>query len=267
MLRGYLERLAFGRPVSAESLPSIPGRPLTFSQSDGSPSMVIGGSVFPMAAGLCRVLIAEQRALELGTGPPTLELGAGTGAVGIFAAALGARALLTDKSIARAAAQPVSYSADGGLDVLEGESDVLLDLLRHNADANQASADHPIRVEPLDWMQREHVAATLAASEAGAGFALVLGSDITYERDVHDGLAAAIASLLRPPDVQRRQAGGLALIAHETRASYSAAEDVQMQSFVAKAQAHGLHVKLSDLNVQSGSIGTLLRLSHAASAA
>ena len=163
--------------------------------------------------------------------------------------------------------EQVSYSADGGLDVLEGESDVLLDMLRHNADANQASADHPIRVEPLDWMQREHVAATLAASEAGAGFALVLGSDITYERDVHDGLAAAIASLLRPPDVQRRQAGGLALIAHETRASYSAAEDVQMQSFVAKAQAHGLHVKLSDLDVQSGSIGTLLRLSHAASAA
>ena len=163
--------------------------------------------------------------------------------------------------------EQVSYSADGGLDVLEGESDVLLDMLRHNADANQASADHPIRVEPLDWMQREHVAATLAASEAGAGFALVLGSDITYERDVHDGLAAAIASLLRPPDVQRRQAGGLALIAHETRASYSAAEDVQMQSFVAKAQAHGLHVKLSDLNVQPGSIGTLLRLSHAASAA
>jgi len=163
--------------------------------------------------------------------------------------------------------EQVSYSADGGLDVLEGESDVLLDMLRHNADANQASADHPIRVEPLDWMQHEHVAATLAASEAGAGFALVLGSDITYERDVHDGLAAAIASLLRPPDVQRRQAGGLALIAHETRASYSAAEDVQMQSFVAKAQAHGLHVKLSDLNVQPGSIGTLLRLSHAASAA
>jgi len=163
--------------------------------------------------------------------------------------------------------EQVSYSADGGLDVLEGESDVLLDMLRHNADANQASADHPIRVEPLDWMQHEHVAATLAASEAGAGFALVLGSDITYERDVHDGLAAAIASLLRPPDVQRRQAGGLALIAHETRASYSAAEDVQMQSFVAKAQAHGLHVKLSDLDVQSGSIGTLLRLSHAASAA
>jgi len=221
--------------------------------------MVIGGTVYPMAAALCHVLLADQSRLKMSAGPATLELGAGTGAVGIFAAALGARCTLTDKIIARAATQPVSYSAEGDLDVIAGETRVLLDLLERNAHANQESAQHRIQVAPLDFLQPDDISRTLASSPRGDGFALVLGSDITYEQSSHTGIANAIAQLLQPPHDGR---AGVALLAHETRRLDAWGADVQLASFVRAAEARGLRVEQSALqHVQEGSAGSLLRLS------
>lgn len=256
---GKIQRGLFGRHVQNGVLPALPGKPLSFRRTDGS---VIGGSIYPMAAGLCHHLLGNAESLDFESGPSTIELGAGTGAVGVFAAALGGRCVLTDKKIARAAAQPVSYSADGLMDVLPGSTNVLLELLQGNVDDNQRSAAHPMRVMPLDWMDPTAVSHVAEASPNGRGFELVLGSDISYEHASHGALAAAIKRLLRRPTSERE--GGLALIAHETRLTDSHGTDIQLESFVRAAAHCRLRVERATLpRVPEGSTGTLLTLSHA----
>lgn len=256
---GKIQRGLFGRHVQNGVLPALPGKPLSFRRTDGS---VIGGSIYPMAAGLCHHLLGNAESLDFESGPSTIELGAGTGAVGVFAAALGGRCVLTDKKIARAAAQPVSYSADGLMDVLPGSTNVLLELLQGNVDDNQRSAAHPMRVMPLDWMDPTAVSDVAEASPNGRGFELVLGSDISYEHASHGALAAAIERLLRRPTSERE--GGLALIAHETRLTDSHGTDIQLESFVRAAAHCRLRVERATLpRVPEGSTGTLLTLSHA----
>jgi hypothetical protein len=256
---GKIQRGLFGRHVQNGVLPALPGKPLSFRRTDGS---VIGGSIYPMAAGLCHHLLGNAESLDFESGPSTIELGAGTGAVGVFAAALGGRCVLTDKKIARAAAQPVSYSADGLMDVLPGSTNVLLELLQGNVDDNQRSAAHPMRVMPLDWMDPTAVSHVAEASPNGRGFELVLGSDISYEHASHGALAAAIERLLRRPTSERE--GGLALIAHETRLTDSHGTDIQLESFVRAAAHCRLRVERATLpRVPEGSTGTLLTLSHA----
>ena len=255
---GKIQRGLFGRHVQNGVLPALPGKPLSFRRTDGS---VIGGSIYPMAAGLCHHLLGHAESLDFDSGPSTIELGAGTGAVGVFAAALGGRCVLTDKQIARAAAQPVSYSADGLMDVLPGSTNVLLELLQGNVDDNQRSAAHPMRVMPLDWMDPTAVIHVAEASPNGRGFELVLGSDISYEHASHGALAAAIERLLRRPTSERE--GGLALIAHETRLTDSHGADIQLESFVRAAAHCRLRVERATLpRVPEGSTGTLLTLSH-----
>jgi hypothetical protein len=256
---GKIQRGLFGRHVQNGVLPALPGKPLSFRRTDGS---VIGGSIYPMAAGLCHHLLGNAESLDFESGPSTIELGAGTGAVGVFAAALGGRCVLTDKKIARAAAQPVSYSADGLMDVLPGSTNVLLELLQGNVDDNQRSAAHPMRVMPLDWMDPTAVSHVAEASPNGRGFEIVLGSDISYEHASHGALAAAIERLLRRPTSERE--GGLALIAHETRLTDSHGTDIQLESFVRAAAHCRLRVERATLpRVPEGSTGTLLTLSHA----
>lgn len=256
---GKIQRGLFGRHVQNWVLPALPGKPLSFRRTDGS---VIGGSIYPMAAGLCHHLLGNAESLDFESGPSTIELGAGTGAVGVFAAALGGRCVLTDKKIARAAAQPVSYSADGLMDVLPGSTNVLLELLQGNVDDNQRSAAHPMRVMPLDWMDPTAASRVAEASPNGRGFELVLGSDISYEHASHGALAAAIERLLRRPTSERE--GGLALIAHETRLTDSHGTDIQLESFVRAAAHCRLRVERATLpRVPEGSTGTLLTLSHA----
>lgn len=281
---GKIQRGLFGRHVQNGVLPALPGKPLSFRRTDGS---VIGGSIYPMAAGLCHHLLGNAESLDFESGPSTIELGAGTGAVGVFAAALGGRCVLTDKKIARAAAQPVSYSADGLMDVLPGSTNVLLELLQGNVDDNQRSAAHPMRVMPLDWMDPTAVSRVAEASPNGRGFELVLGSDlldkVSYSdlgavfwgyhpappnlllkvpNASHGALAAAIERLLRRPTSERE--GGLALIAHETRLTDSHGTDIQLESFVRAAAHCRLRVERATLpRVPEGSTGTLLTLSHA----
>jgi hypothetical protein len=256
---GKIQRGLFGRHVQNGVLPALPGKPLSFRRTDGS---VIGGSIYPMAAGLCHHLLGNAESLDFESGPSTIELGAGTGAVGVFAAALGGRCVLTDKKIARAAAQPVSYSADGLMDVLPGSTNVLLELLQGNVDDNQRSAAHPMRVMPLDWMDPTAVSHVAEASPNGRGFEIVLGSDISYEHASHGALAAAIERLLRRPTSERE--GGLALIAHETRLTDSHGTDIQLESFVRAAAHCRLRVERATLpRVPEGSTGMLLTLSHA----
>jgi len=93
-----------------------------------------------MAAALAHYLMRDRAALFPSPGVATLELGSGTGAVGLYAAGLGARCTLSEQRPERTAAQPVSYAPDGessiSLNELPGQSDCLVDLLHQNVADN-----------------------------------------------------------------------------------------------------------------------------------
>ena len=160
-------------------LPPLPGgRTLQLSQAEG----VIGGTIWPAASALCQYLLLrhqkqkQQRQQEppvpasapppptaaaaAATDPTTLvssclELGSGTGAVGLYvAAALGYHTILTEhRPPVCSVISSVPYSVDGTLETtfsptttsydndnsnyLFRKSDRLLNLLQANVDANR----------------------------------------------------------------------------------------------------------------------------------
>ena len=219
---------------------------------------IVGGEVYPMAAALSHHLSLHHRT-GLALGPATLELGAGTGAVGLYAAALGARCTLTDKHIARAALQPQSYGGEGNMEVIAGMSSFIIEMLQRNASVNAAHFAHQPLVCNLDWSDSAHVERAYAESPNGAGFDLILGSDVTYSTSSHATLVATIARLLRPHIGDAPPS--IALIAHDTRRLDVWGEDVQLRSFQDAALACGLQVRRSRLQCEeTGSEGYLLRL-------
>lgn len=176
-------------------LPALPsGRHLDLQLEVG----LLGGAVWPSAVALCGYLSRQSSLLR--SNPLTAELGAGTGAVGLFAAALGARVVLTDVG-------PLTATGYGG-------NTRLLRLLRENAHANstligeRGGAAH---VAELDWGQKAHAEAVKAA-HAPDGFELLLASDVIYQAAGHavKPLASTIARLLRKD-------AGVALIAYTPR--------------------------------------------------
>ena len=133
----------------------------------------VGGELWPAAGALCAWMANHT---DIICGARVLELGAGTGACGIYAAALGAsRVLLTD-----------------------GGSQALLDLCARNVDANGGLwAQHGTRVDvaPLTWG---------TGSAPAENFDLVIASDCTYgheefgiESKVIGSLTQTLGALLR----------------------------------------------------------------------
>ena len=133
-----------------------------------------------------------------------MELGCGTGAVGLYAAALGAsRVALTD-----------------------GGPPALLQLARANADANAQLYDGEVEVRPLEW----------GAPLGDLGDCdVVLASDVTYAADALPALASTLRALTD---------GGCRriLVAHERRVANDDAPDEKFDGFVAAAAAAGLGV-------------------------
>ena len=155
-------------------------------------------------------------------GREVLEVGAGTGACGLYAAALGAsRVVLTE----------------GG-----DESPPLLSLLAENARRNERHRPATARVDVavLHW----------GCEPLPAGpFAWVIGSDVTWgsDDDAHDGLSATLAAVLR------RDAGARVVLAMEhglplpvdsegPSSSPPMYRDETLEQFRAAASAHGLQV-------------------------
>ena len=127
----------------------------------------VGGRVWASAPVLCDWLRGQ-----LEPGDSVLELGSGTGAVGLYAAGLGAsRVVLTD-----------------------GGPPALLELLAANVDANRPllPADSGLRleVETLRWGGD-------AADLPDGPFSWVLASDVTYDDELHAPLCDSLAALLR----------------------------------------------------------------------
>ena len=122
-------------------------------EDDADEHVAVGGEIWPAAAALCSWLSNHSGIVH---GTRVLELGAGTGAVGLYAAGLGAsRVLLTD-----------------------GGSDELLSLCAANVglNADLFAPNARVGTARLDWgVGGEEAALT------GEHFDWVLASDCTYD--------------------------------------------------------------------------------------
>ena len=124
-------------------------------------------------------LAGQCKRLQLGSAS-VLELGCGVGAVGLYAAALGASAVLTD--------------AD----------DACLALARENANRNSELLRGAVDVQPYRWG---------VAPPDGGPFSLILGADITYEARSHRALTKTLHTLVSaeaPPRVLQHSLSRLA---------------------------------------------------------
>ena len=185
------------QPAGPHGLPLLPsGEHLTLDAPGWTRGIGTGGRVWPASAALCRYLA------RTGTvrGKAVLELGCGTGATGLTcAAALNASSVI----------------------LTEGGSEGLLQLARRNVAANQRHLPCDVTVqrhgwgEPVEWAPE-----------------LVVGSDVTYDRDAHDRLCATLKALKAP-----------ALLAHQHRrvASFLSGES-QLDHFLETAASVGLAV-------------------------
>ena len=183
-----------GGPHGLPLLPS--GDHLTLDAPGWTRGIGTGGRVWPASAALCRYLARTG----IVRGKAVLELGCGTGATGLHcAAALNASSVM----------------------LTEGGSEGLLQLARRNVAANRLHLNCDVSVqrhgwgEPVEWAPE-----------------LVVGSDVTYDRDAHDRLCATLKALKAP-----------AILAHQHRrvASFLSGES-QLDHFLAAAASVGLAV-------------------------
>ena len=159
-------------------------------------------------------------------GRRVVELGCGTGAVGCFAAALGARSVA----------------------LTEGGSDALRRIAAKNVAANaDLFATENVTVAPLSW-----------GAAYGGSADVVLGSDVTYDRDSHDRLCATLASLLAPE-------GSVALLAHQHRRFASVLSGgSQLDHFLDAARDAGLDVDEAHVDASANALApvTILRVAR-----
>ncbi|CAG5982332.1 unnamed protein product [Menidia menidia] len=153
----------FAETFSQESVYRLMGQELRICQLFGA-SLGVAAPVWEAALHLCRFL--EDRSVEL-RGRRVMELGAGTGVVGILAARLGAEVTLTDLPLA-------------------------LPQLRANVSANTPPGgwlSTPPSVLPLSWGE-DHI-------NFSSDWDLVLCADIIYLPETYPGLVETLAHLCR----------------------------------------------------------------------
>ena len=149
--------------AAAALLPALPSNKrleITTGISAG-----IGGRIYESAPVLCTHIMEHVDDLA---GKRVLELGSGTGAVGLFACGLGAHVTLTD-----------------GHDRMLSLIDINIG---RNADAECFDREN-IRFELLKWGDE-------ASQLLDESFDLILASDVTYDDDAHAALATTLRLLL-----------------------------------------------------------------------
>jgi predicted nicotinamide N-methyase len=181
----------------------------------------LGSELWPAAPALVRVLERpEWRARLQSSASTVVELGAGTGAVGLAASVLGAGAVLVT------------------------DLPSVLPTLRHNVRAN--GLDGCVRCEELSWVASED---ELPAAFAPDGAEMVLGSDLlnpVYGEEHAERLAVTVAALLSRCAAHRRP---VALLAQTERG-----EGVAERAFRAACARHGLEVALESRSTQEGAL-------------
>ena len=226
----------------AAALPALPdGRQLALS-SGGLAECDTGGVLWSCAPVLCRWLGREAAGV---CASAVLELGCGTGAVGLYAAGLGARRVVL---------------TDGG-------PPAVLALARANEEANRAMwrAQQRVDVRPLAWGEAP-AAAAVGGGEGEGGSELlggaydwVLGSDVTYSQGGHAPLCATLADVLARAGAAGRATR--AILAHEHRVSTEGAVDVRLEHFQKAAAAAGLSVAVLESDFEGERRVSVLQLS------
>ena len=211
------------------------------SAEDAVPS---GAQIWPAAAVLCRWQCS--RAEEF-CGASVLELGAGTGVCGLFAAGLGAsRVVLTDGGDR---ALPI-FSHDGSADDgsvpissdagLPAERATLTRLMEANVRRNchLFALDASVSADVYSWG---------SVPLPDGSFDWVIASDVTYEIEAHAALAATLAELLqgeRPPRVVLAHGHRCPPAARRFGASLARWDDgdLELAAFAAAANRCGLRM-------------------------
>ena len=182
----------------------------------------VGAQVWPSAAFLCQHLDMLPLA-----GTTVVELGSGTGVVGIHAATRGARLVVltdhTDDTVVQDASRAtatVSFAPDGELSCVDpgNRPDMVMDVLRQNVEQHlhtkaqrEVMSSHPgVVVRELDWFQPEHADSIVA--EFGP-IDYVIGSDLTYMQGSYDAPVSTIVRLHSKPAYHTET-----LLAHQERA-------------------------------------------------
>ena len=188
-------------------LPALPnGGHLTLEAPGWGRGVGTGGTVWPAAGALCRCL--RDEGLD---GLSVLELGTGTGAVGLFAAGCGARSVVltdTDASLCSLAAENWRSNRDA------------------LPDGTLVTTQRYRWGEPIDAL--------------GGPFDLCVGSDVTYEPRAHGALLRTLSTLLEidgaaPPRI---------LLAHQHRPLTSALKrEGCLEHLIEEARRRGLVVR------------------------
>lgn len=209
-----MSNFSFDLPaVASSSLPMLPnGMALSVASRGGVlgvGSVGLGGKLWPAASALCRWL----RAGEPLDGKTVFELGCGTGAVGLYAAALGA----------------------GEVVMTDGGGEQLLSLARQNVESNRALLERDrVTVAEHTWGQRD--------LPLPPRIDLVLGSDVTYSRQSHAALCTDLRWLL-----SESASAGSVVLAHQRRALLAPWDatpiDHGFEHFRKIATANGLNVQ------------------------
>ena len=186
-----------GQVDSSLDIPPLPNGLFVDAKGAGSQ---LGGRAWPCAAVLTRYLRSEaETRSNLANNASVIELGAGIGICGLYAAGLGARQLLLTDII-----------VDGS----SGEANELDTALNENIARNRELLGlHSVvmGIAQLNFSEASEASACRSMSDGGEGFDVVLASDVTYAPIGVDfeHLITCIATVLKP--------NGVALVCHETR--------------------------------------------------
>jgi len=215
---------SFRRLVSARSLPPLPSGETLVVGLGSLTDCSTGGWVWSAAAVLCEYLKEHEAEVQSSA---VLELGCGTGACGMYAAALGARRVtLTD-----------------------GGSNALLALARANVRANCLSGHWAASGTKMNWAPSNTKVEVVAyrwgesAEEDPRmrGNDWVIGSELINASEAHAPLCASLAAQLQTLSPHAR-----ILLSHQHSSGMDGAEmstDEHLQSFTAAAHACGLAVR------------------------
>jgi len=197
---------------AASALPTIGGRHLQLLTLPADGDHATGGRVWHSAPALCRWMT------KCGVDAQTVcELGAGTGACGIFAAALGAASVL----------------------LTDGASE-LLPLIESNILRNRHLLAGPCATAKLCWGSPQ-------VYDLSGYFDLTLGSDVIYDVTAHSALCVTLRALLTrqrqgsppPRAVLATMPRQRAPIPHDPMQRYT---DAALAHFRDTAAVHQLHV-------------------------
>ncbi|KAK3238244.1 hypothetical protein CYMTET_51732 [Cymbomonas tetramitiformis] len=202
-------------------LPALPDGRQLLIQTGNFAECNVSALVWTGAISLCRWMLSAADEIR---GKAVLELGTGTGACGLYAAALGARRVtLTDGG------SPAGFSS--------------LATASLNAEANRElwSTETEVAVTPYTWGEP-------FGAELG-GYNLVIGSDLTaYSKEAHLALCSSLAEQLR------KHSGGCRVVMshyHRTHGIHAALpsggdeslRDGTFENFIARAAEAGLTVR------------------------